>query len=227
MLRAVALAGALAMVAGGTLAGVAIADHGGSSAQDAQRRHVDQRARAEAAAPPRHPGAMGVSSIVGDRATLVVPALQVRAPIVATGGVNGAMVIPDDIREVGWYDGINATSSEAAAAAAASDHTAPWPGQAGVALLAGHVDWAGRGPGALYYLARLRVGDPIQVVGANGVATTWRVSEAPITRSKSDLPPGLFANTGPPRLALVTCGGAFDAATGHYQDNVIVWADPA
>jgi hypothetical protein len=33
-------------------------------------------------------------------------------------------------------------------------------------------------------------------------------------------------NSGPPRLAIVTCGGPFDAATGHYVDNVIVWAVP-
>ena len=38
------------------------------------------------------------------------------------------------------------------------------------------------------------------------------------------LPAGLFLNSGPPKLALVTCGGPFDAATGHYLDNVIVWA---
>ena len=30
----------------------------------------------------------------------------------------------------------------------------------------------------------------------------------------------------PPKLAIVTCGGPFDAATGHYLDNVIVWATP-
>jgi hypothetical protein len=33
-----------------------------------------------------------------------------------------------------------------------------------------------------------------------------------------------FVNSGAPKLALVTCGGPFDAATGHYLDNVIVWA---
>lgn len=34
----------------------------------------------------------------------------------------------------------------------------------------------------------------------------------------------LFATTGPDRLALITCDGPFDRATGHYTDNVIVWA---
>jgi hypothetical protein len=93
-----------------------------------------------------------------------------------------------------------------------------------VALLASHVDWAGEGPGALYYLNQLKVGDPIEVQGANSQVSDWRVSQPPVTLSKAALPASLFVNTGPPKLALVTCGGPFDAATGHYLDNVIVWA---
>ncbi len=38
---------------------------------------------------------------------------------------------------------------------------------------------------------------------------------------------GLFAKGGPPRLVLVTCGGAFDAARHSYEDNVVVQARPA
>lgn len=71
------------------------------------------------------------------------------------------------------------------------------------------------------------MGDPIEVVGSNGVTTDWRVSQSPVTIAKSALPTTLFSNTGSPRLALVTCRGPFDAATGHYEDNVIVWASPA
>ena len=41
---------------------------------------------------------------------------------------------------------------------------------------------------------------------------------------KAQLPPQLWVTKGPAQLALVTCGGPFDAATGHYFDNVIVWA---
>jgi len=172
-------------------------------------------------APQQQTGAGPVSAIGGPGAILVIPALRVRAPIVATGAVDGFMTVPADIHTVGWYDGIDGRGARASA------RTAPWPGQPGVSLLAGHVDWAGEGPGALYYINQLVVGDPIEVVGSNGTTTRWRVSEAPLTISKKALPADLFANTGPPRLILVTCGGSFDAATGHYLDNVIVWATPA
>jgi Sortase domain len=162
------------------------------------------------------PGA--VSEVRGLGATLLIPALQVRAPIVATGAVDGSMTIPPDIRTVGWYDGVDSAAGKTSSA------PTPWPGQPGVSLLAGHVDWAGEGPGALYYIGQLVTGDPIEVVGSNRETTYWRVSQPPITVAKSALPATLFVNSGPPKLALVTCGGPFDPATRHYLDNVIVWA---
>jgi Sortase domain len=162
------------------------------------------------------PGA--VSEIQGAGARLIIPALQVQAPVVATGAVDGSMTIPADIHTVGWYDGTDISGRTTTSA------PTPWPGQSGVSLLAGHVDWSGKGPGALYYIGQLVVGDPVEVIGSDGVATYWKVSEPPITTPKADLPADLFLNTGPPRLALVTCGGSFDPATRHYLDNVIVWA---
>jgi Sortase domain len=168
--------------------------------------------------PPVATNTASVSEVRGAGAWLVIPALKVRAPVVATGAVNGFMTIPADIHTVGWYDGTDVSGSTTTAA-----HM-PWPGQPGVSLLAGHVDWAGEGPGALYYIGQLVPGDPIQVIGSNQKTTYWRVSQPPIVVSKANLPSDLFNESGPPKLALVTCGGPFDAATGHYLDNVIVWA---
>ena len=159
-----------------------------------------------------------VSEVRGAGATLVIPALKVHAPVVATGAVNGLMTIPADIHTVGWFDGTDVSGGTTTSA-----HM-PWPGQPGVSVLAGHVDWAGEGPGALYYIGQLVPGDPIEVIGSNQKTTYWRVSQPPIVVSKADLPSDLFDESGPPKLALVTCGGPFDAATGHYLDNVIVWA---
>jgi hypothetical protein len=171
---------------------------------------------------PRSPAAVtkpgAVSEVRGAGATLVIPALRVHAPVVATGAVDGSMTIPADIHTVGWYDGTDSSTGTKTSA------PTPWPGQPGVSLLAGHVDWAGEGPGALYYLGQLVPGDPIQVIGSNRESTYWRVSQPPIVISKANLPANIFVNTGPPRLAIVTCGGPFDAATGHYLDNVVVWA---
>jgi hypothetical protein len=41
------------------------------------------------------------------------------------------------------------------------------------------------------------------------------------------MPIGVYSLRGAGRLVLVTCGGPFDAMTGHYPDNVVVTAVPA
>ena len=100
----------------------------------------------------------------------------------------------------------------------------PSPGQDGSAVLAGHVDGQGR-PGIFYELGRVAVGDPVQVDFADGTTTTFRVvgrRQVP----KTQLPAELFSRAGPPRLTLITCGGAFDSSTRHYVDNVVVVAEP-
>jgi hypothetical protein len=104
---------------------------------------------------------------------------------------------------------------------------APKPGQPGVAIIAGHVDSEAAGRGAHYGLKDLKIGDAVQVIGSDGHACIWTVTASPEMTRKTALPSSLFVTTGPPRLALVTCGGAFNAATGHYPDNVIVRAAPS
>jgi hypothetical protein len=44
---------------------------------------------------------------------------------------------------------------------------------------------------------------------------------------KGRLPRRVFDRSGPPILTLVTCGGAFDRATRHYSDNVVIYAVPS
>jgi uncharacterized repeat protein (TIGR01451 family) len=158
-------------------------------------------------------------------ARLVIPRLGVRARLVATGGVGkpgtASLTIPSDVHTVGWWDGFVTHGTTRVRTAA------PAPGDAGVAIIAGHVDSASAGPGALYRLGRLDIGDRIRIVGLNRRTTTWVVRSKPRLALKASLPRALFKTTGKPRLAVVTCGGPFDASTGHYRDNVIVWASPA
>jgi hypothetical protein len=88
--------------------------------------------------------------------------------------------------------------------------------------MAGHRvhDWA------FWRVPDLEAGDAIEVVGQSGETTHWTVSSIQ-EMSKADLPPSLWAKGGPPKLGLVTCDGTFNHSTGHYNDNVVVWATPA
>ncbi len=168
------------------------------------------------------PSTPHVSEIDRSGSFLIIPALDVRAPLVPTGalGAPGAasLSIPADTHKVGWWDGMATDGGRTAG------EDAPAPGQPGVALIAGHVDSAAAGPGALYYLATMKVGQLVKISDSAGRVSTWVVDAKPQTTLKTQLPSALWVTTGAPKLALVTCGGPFDYSTGHYLDNVIVWA---
>lgn len=116
---------------------------------------------------------------------------------------SGALGIPTEIRRVGWW----------------RDGAAPGDAK-GTVLIGGHVDSAKKGAGAFYPLKSARGGDVVTVD-----ARRYRVTSVRIVR-KAALPTNIYSRTGPARLVLVTCGGPFDAETGHYRDNVIVTATP-
>jgi hypothetical protein len=170
-------------------------------------------------------GQRGSSSaqLTGSSPRLLIPSIGTSAPVVpegATGPDGGALTIPSSVQVVGWWDGAWQSPNGMVREKVAS------PGQPGVALLAGHIDSATQGPGALYRLQQIKVGAAITVVSQGGATTHWKVTGLQIV-AKDALPSALFVNSGPPRLAVVSCGGPFDSATGHYADNVIAWADPA
>jgi hypothetical protein len=141
---------------------------------------------------------------------LRVAALGVAARVVPVAlTADGAMELPDDVSEVGWFS------------------PGPVPGQSGSAVMAGHVDSREQGRGALFDLPDLVPGDTVEVDAADGRATTWRVVGR-TAYPKDTLPIAeLFRRDGPARLVLITCGGDFDPTTGHYDDNVVVVAEPA
>jgi hypothetical protein len=173
---------------------------------------------------PAAKGVPGVSNIEASGSTLIIPKLGVDAPLSPTGAVGApdtaSLTIPDNIHTVAWWDGTVSDGRRTV------QENAPKPGQPGVALIAGHIDSAAAGPGALYNLKDLTAGDTIKIIDSNHVESTWTVSAPPDTTLKTELPASLWVTTGPPKLALVTWGGPFGAATGHYLDNVIVWATP-
>ncbi|MGO8886679.1 MAG: class F sortase [Streptosporangiaceae bacterium] len=89
----------------------------------------------------------------------------------------------------------------------------------------GHVDTVVSGPGALFYLRDLRPGD---VLSLRAARHTYRyVVRAMRAYAKAVLPAAsIFSQHVAARLAIVTCGGPFDAATHHYLDNIIAYAVP-
>jgi hypothetical protein len=128
------------------------------------------------------------------------------SPVVPVGvDPNGDMEVPG-AREVGWY------------------RFGTRPGDEGSAVLAAHVAYDGV-DGVFRNLGDLTAGATFDVAFADGSTRSFTVTE--VTRvPKSDLPAETWARDGEPRLALITCGGEFDASAGSYEDNVVAYARP-
>ena len=151
--------------------------------------------------------AMGAAGS-GRPVSIQIPAIGVGAGVVAARlSRNGSMEVPA-VDLAGWYE------------------PGPRPGAAGPAVIVGHVD-SRRGPAVFFRLDRLRRGDRIVVGRARGGAVSFvveRVERVP----KQALPVArIWNDTRRPVLRLITCGGSFDRGTGHYRDNVIVYASLA
>jgi hypothetical protein len=124
----------------------------------------------------------------------------------STLGLNpdGTVSVPSDYATPGWFkDG-------------------PTPGQKGSAVILGHVDNQ-NGPAVFYHLDRLGVGSRVFVTLYNGRRLEFAVIGVRMF-SKTNFPNKLVYGYRPyPALQLVTCGGVFDANTGHYLSNIVVF----
>ncbi|MBV9794678.1 MAG: sortase [Actinobacteria bacterium] len=163
-----------------------------------------------AAAPSGHRSASQVvtGATVSPPIALVIPAIDVTARIVPEGlGPGGTLDIPPPA-QVGWYD------------------RGPAPGQSGTTLLAGHID-DDRVPGALLHLNDVQTGATIRVTTASGPVAVYTVTQRRLLPQSELALSGLLSTQGAPALVLVSCGGAYDAATHLYLDNIVVVATPA
>jgi len=93
-------------------------------------------------------------------------------------------------------------------------------------VIDGHIDSAAAGAGALFHLAELNPGEPITISTATGAVITYRVQARRVyPKAKTQgLPADLFAQTGPARLVIISCGGNFDASNRSYDDNIVIFA---
>jgi Sortase domain len=142
--------------------------------------------------------------------TVFIPAIHVSARVIPVGLTPGGGVAVPPLSHpflAGWYD------------------AGPAPGQAGPAVIVGHVDAASVGPAVFYDLGRLRPGQRIDVTLADGRTAIFVVSAAALYPKASFPASAVYGPTRLPTLRLITCGGSFDSRTGHYLGSVVVYAD--
>ncbi len=137
---------------------------------------------------------------------LDIPAIGVKTRLIRLGlTAAGTLQVPSSTAVAGWYTG------------------SPRPGETGAAVIAGHID-SYLGPGVFYRLRDMKPGNLIYVQRGRGTLAVFKVT-AVRTFLKSRFPTAAVYGPVPdPQLRLITCGGTFDPATGHYLSNVIVFA---
>jgi len=98
------------------------------------------------------------------------------------------------------------------------------PGQVGPAVIAGHVD-SPTSAAVFFRLDELVAGDRITVTMSDGSTRIFVVDRTERAAKKAFPTSDVYGTTPTPTLRLITCDGTFDTATGHYTDNLVVFAD--
>ncbi|AUI50896.1 class F sortase [Arthrobacter crystallopoietes] len=140
--------------------------------------------------------------------TVTIPSLGVQSQLLRLGlQNNGTLEVPpgDPGSPAGWYI-----------------HS-PTPGERGPAVILGHVNAYGNGPGVFAGLRELKAGDTIEVDREDGTTAVFTVDRAE-AYSKDTFPTEtVYGNTAGSELRLITCDG-YDSDTGRFDDNYVVYA---
>lgn len=173
---------------------------------DAGGGPVDGRGSA-ATGPSPAPAGAGMPRSQPTRIT--IPRIGVDAPTAPLGLDRNQQIAVPPLQQadtVGWYK------------------LGPSPGEAGTAVVVGHVDSRATGRAVFFRLGALKPKDTIEVLRKDGKKVRFTV-DGVVRYPKKKFPSALvYGHTGKAQLRLITCGGAYDKAAKSYKDNIVVFA---
>jgi hypothetical protein len=176
------------------------------------KAQAQAKARNVGAVPTKPAGPHVVADIVSPN-RIEIPKIHAEAPIVPVGTTaDQELEVPLNPKRVGWWK-----------------YGAKPGATTGTAILAGHINYAGV-TGPMATIGKLNPGDEVFVFGTQNAdrkhEVRFRVTGVR-TYHKTQLPyKEIFDQKSVGRIAIVTCGGPFDASTGSYLDNIVVFAVP-
>lgn len=137
---------------------------------------------------------------------LEIPKIGISTRLIRLGLTSaGALQVPSSTAVAGWFTG------------------SPRPGATGSSVIAGHID-SYLGPGIFFRLHELKPGNLIYVKRGHASLAVFKVT-AVHSFLKAHFPTAdVYGPVPNAQLRLITCGGTFDPATGHYLSNVVVFA---
>ena len=139
---------------------------------------------------------------------LLIPKLTIDANVQRVGiAASGDVGVPNNFTDVAWYK--NGVA----------------PGQDGSALIDGHVDNGLSLAGVFKHLNSIALGDDIYVQTESGIKLHFVVSGIVLYPYQSVPMSDILSTTGAPRLALITCDGAWVEGQRTYDHRLVVYAD--
>lgn len=137
------------------------------------------------------PSSVKVQPLDATPARLLIPSIHLDAAVEARGlDAKKNLDTASNPNDVAWYD------------------LGPKPGQPGDAIINGHVDWW-TGDAVFTHLGRVRPGQTVQVVRADGRIVTFRITSLQRVDARTRIP-ALFAPSTLSTLTLITCAGVWN-----------------
>jgi len=118
---------------------------------------------------------------------------------------DGSLAVPQDFNRAGYYSG------------------RPTPGEIGPAIVVAHID-SKTGPAVFAHLSDLKPGAEVMVTRADGSRIAFVVDRLERHPKNAFPTEEVYGPTPDAALRLISCGGSFDHASGHYRDNYIAFA---
>ena len=139
--------------------------------------------------------------------SIKIPSINLVAPVVKTGlEASGALHVPSSPDLTGWYD------------------LGPKPGEIGPSVITGHLDSAA-GPGVFWNLNKTRIGDEIDVVRDDGSIAVFKIYKEEKYPQNNFETQKVYGAVSDAELRVITCAGTYSKATGHYSDDLVVYAN--
>ncbi|MFC5822742.1 class F sortase [Nonomuraea insulae] len=139
---------------------------------------------------------------------IVIKRLGINAPIKSVGlAKDGSIEVPpsNNANLAGWYRNMST------------------PGEVGPAVILGHKDTATRAA-VFARLPEIKNGDTIEVKRQDKTTAVFTVGGVEQASKKTFPTQRVYGAQDNAQLHLITCGGTYNRSTGHYTDNVIVYA---
>lgn len=144
---------------------------------------------------------------IGAPSRIRIPSIGVNASVEAvTVDSEGYMDTPKRPKDVAWYE------------------PGPRPGEAGSAVIAGHIDWYDGKKAVFAKLNRLKPGDVIAVSDGAGGEHSFVVRKKRQYDASDDATDVFVSTDGEVRLNLVTCSGSWKKKTGQYSRRLVIFA---